>query len=1068
MKKYLLGVFILISSLQIWAQTTAPKEEFTYSLDPTMPNYAPSYDLSLASGKNKVFALARASNTGPSSSFGLEELASFNSANAKLTTTLQSCSRTPGLGTPCISSYNALTAVQENGMILSSQDSIKRYNDTHVLQWKVATPQDARVVNALPVIYQASSDIFYFYYTNLVTNKQTVYQLKSGVITAILTETIAGSPTISALSTTSDGGFVLLAKDGLRKYDSAGKISWTKSGYSGSFLISNDSFIYINDSKTITKVTSTGNQVWKLNVDGVANGLLQSDGSLWVRTGTSIVKISALGQMSITISQQAEQIILTITNEIVALVKNSAESFDLKKYSTTGSLKWTKNIGFGGTIVAATDGGIYYTAYKLKGKNTSTQTNYYVPELYKLGIDCSLTALITAPSSTAICTGTSLKLTAKPTSTASTAYSYQWKKDSVNVGTNSAEFTASQAGKYFVVVTQGSCTTTSNALTITLTALPTLTTITGNKDEICEGTTITLATKASGGLGSVYTYQWKRNEVDSSGANLASLAVKTSGTYSVTAKDTNGCVSKPQSTVVTIIKPMLYITPAYTSTQRNWLCSADKDSTKLQIYAGPNFKAETYSWTRNGTEISKSSAPIYVKDAAEYTLEISNSNGCKAKSPLVKTEIFPSPKANAGPGATLTGSEVYDLKKLNVTTASGGTPGYTYYWDTFPGTQSYSEANPTFAPFTNNTNVILTLVDSKNCVSRDTAYVQVNSCKIRTSIRASNNLTYVCSGNTLTLLGSVTDTLGAVKYSWREGNTVVGTGKNVSISKAGSYYLSVEDSKGCMSTSNIQVITLKDSPKPVITGDTSYCKGGGALLTAVVTGGQPSYRYKWELGSAPVTGGTSRQYNASAPGSYYVTVTDTLGCYTRSTVKVITEKGADLVSNITPATSLQVMEPDSVILNAPSGLNYNYLWRKDNANVTGANGARLVLKGSRSSGSYVVIVSRDGCSVPSQSVMVRIEAPTAVEPTSPQIAVLVAPNPARNRAVVSVTLPQASSAQIQLYNLMGQPLVSQRSSDVSKDHRFELDLSSLSSGLFIWKVQAGHQSRQGRLIKNDE
>ncbi len=1067
MKNYVLLFFILLQSICNWAQSTPPKEEFSYSLDPAMATYAPSYGLSIVAGKTKVFALARATNTGPASSFGLEELASFNAANTKLTSTLQSCSRTPGSGIPCISSYNAITAIKENGILLSNQDSIKRYSDSHGVQWKVATPQDAKVANALPVIYQASTDVFYFYYTNLVSNKQTVYQIKSGVITAVLTEAVSGAPTISALSTTADGGFVLIAKDGLRKYDATGKLSWTKTGYSGSFLVSYDSFIYVNDGSTITKVNSSGNQVWKTSVTGAVEGLLQSDGSLWIRTGTSIVKLDATGKSLFTITQKAEQFILTTSNEMVALIKNSAESFDLKKYETGGALKWTKAVGYAGSIVAANDGGVYYTVNKLKGKATSTQTDYYLPELYKLGVDCSLTAIITAPSSTAICTGSSLKLTAKPTSTATTAYTYQWKKDGVNVGTNSPEFTANQAGKYSVMITQGGCSTTSNELTITLTALPTLTAITGNKDEICEGTTITLATLASGGSGSSYTYQWKRNGVDSVGATSASLAVKTSGTYSVTARDVNGCVSAVQSIPVTIIKPIVYITPAYTSSQRNWLCSADKDSIQIRIFTAPNFKAENFVWKRDGKEISKTNAPIYVKDVAEYTFEASNSNGCKAVSPSVKTEIFPSPTANAGPGATLTGTEVYDLKKLNIKTASGGTPTYTYYWDTFPGTQAYSEANPTFAPFTNNTNVILTLVDSKNCVARDTAYVQVNSCKIRTTTRAANNLAYVCSGNSLTLLGTVTDSLGAVKYSWREGNTIVGTGKNVNISKAGSYYLSVEDSKGCKSTSNILVITGKDSPVPVIAGNDFYCKGGGALLMAGVTGGQAPYRYKWELGTAPLTN-TANQYNAAAPGTYYVTVTDDLGCYAKSVAKVITEKGGDLIATVTPVTALQVMEPDSVILNAAAGNNYNYLWMKDNTTVSGETRPRLVLRGAAKSGNYTLTVSKDGCSVTSPSIMVRIEAPTSVEPGVAQVLVQVAPNPTRNRAVVSVTLPEASEAHIQVYSVMGQSLQSLSSSEVSKTHRFELDLSRVPAGLLLWKVQAGNYAQQGRLVKNNE
>lgn len=1050
MKNHLLRLFFLIISFNTWAQT-APQEEWTYRYDQYYSYMGASRGYSLdnfSKGKNKLVGIGMTFYSANESEARLQGLVYFNDKGQESVSTLLNCSSRGNVTTrptcgPSVISYK-VAPTDDEGVLLISTDSVRKYSNSNKLQWKTAVASKSqRAVSA-------GNGTYY------VLGTDGIYQLKeSGQTVTTKKITVAGISSVVDIASVSSGEFLITGTLGTYRYNADGKILNSNLASQGKNIIAtNNDFLIISDN-SVLKLNGSLTQIGKYEISGVKTGALASDQSLALIANNALIKLKT----DLTVQWNAignfTDVAVTVDGGVVVTGSNT-----ISKYASDGKVKWSKTYAnvLSINVFPAEDGGIFYRKFY-------NVDNAYVSDINKLaadGPDCSLTASITPPSSTNLCAGSSLKLTAKPASIATGTYSYQWKKDGANVGTNAVEYTATQAGKYSVVITQGSCSATSSELTLTVSSNPVVSAITGNRDEICEGTKVTLATQASGGTGTVYTYQWEKDEVDYPGATKSSFEVMTSGAYSVTAKDGNGCVSAPQHTTVTFIKPIVYITVNKTD-----LCSADKDSVKMSIFTAPNFKAETYSWKKGSQEISKSTGVIYVKDPATYRLEVSNSNGCVAKSNEIQTYVYPSPTANAGPGAVLTGSEIYDVKKLNLSVATGGTAPYRYQWATYPGTQLYDDEKPTFAPFSNNTNVILTIVDSKNCIARDTAFVQVNSCKLRSAISAAGGQNYVCEGNTLLLSSVVTDSLGAVQYSWREGNTVVSTSKNALINKAGSYYVSIEDSKGCRSTSNIQVISQKASPKPVINGDAAYCKGGGALLNVAVTGGQLPYKYKWELGSAPIEATTS-QYNAAAPGNYYVTVTDDFGCYTKSAAKVITEKGTDLVSNITPANSLQVMEPDSVVLNATVGLGYTYLWRKDNTNIAGSNQSRLVLKGARQSGSYVVIVSRDGCSVPSQSVMVRIEAPTSVEPAVPQIIVQVAPNPTLNRAVVSVSLPQASEAQIQVYSPMGQALLSQDSPQRSTSHRFELDLSRLSSGMFIWKVQAGSHSQQGRLVKGSE
>jgi len=76
----------------------------------------------------------------------------------------------------------------------------------------------------------------------------------------------------------------------------------------------------------------------------------------------------------------------------------------------------------------------------------------------------TITPIVTSTGgSTIICPNSSLTLTA------STGTAFQWQLNGVNIpGATSQTFSASQAGSYTVTVTNGTCTSTSNAFALTL------------------------------------------------------------------------------------------------------------------------------------------------------------------------------------------------------------------------------------------------------------------------------------------------------------------------------------------------------------------------------------------------------------------------------------------------------------------------------------------------------------------------------------------------------------------------------------------------------------------------
>ncbi|MBK6339389.1 MAG: hypothetical protein IPF63_07260 [Bacteroidetes bacterium] len=131
-----------------------------------------------------------------------------------------------------------------------------------------------------------------------------------------------------------------------------------------------------------------------------------------------------------------------------------------------------------------------------------------------------------------ICAGTNVTFTAVPTN-GGAAPVYQWKKNGVNVGSNSATYSSLTLvnGDIItcVLTSNATCPTgnpaTSNQVVITVTAQPTATfAIVADNNSICAGTNVTFtATPTNGGTP---TYQWTLNGVNV-GSNSATYSNNT-------------------------------------------------------------------------------------------------------------------------------------------------------------------------------------------------------------------------------------------------------------------------------------------------------------------------------------------------------------------------------------------------------------------------------------------------------------------------------------------------------------------------------------------------------------
>lgn len=472
--------------------------------------------------------------------------------------------------------------------------------------------------------------------------------------------------------------------------------------------------------------------------------------------------------------------------------------------------------------------------------------------------------------------------------TANTGTAWLW---STGATTQSIIITA--PGTYTVDVTDvNNCTATSAPHVVTVGAGPTAGISPLGPLDICQGNTVTLT--ASGGA----TYLW------STGATSSSIDVGAAGNYFVIAFNTGGC--RDTSAMVEVREHVP--TAAISVLGNTALCPGE--TTTLMANSGTN-----YLWSTGAT-----TASVQVNAAGTFTVSLTDSNGCAATSSPVTITQLAAPTATISP---LGPWEVCPGNSISVT-AGGGT-SYTWSDAQVGASNSISTPGPYY--------VIAT--DGNGCTDTSDVYQLTQLTPVATV----SGDTLVCPGDSV-VLGANTGT----NYAWSTG----GNTQTVTV-PAGSYTVALNDSNGCAATSAPFVVSNAAVPTASITGDTAFCPGNNANLTA--SGGDS---YQWSTGSIGAT------LSVNTPGSYFVVAANSFGCVDTSANWDVQEFNPVATIAIQGATTL--CQGDSVELVASTGT--NYLWS------TGETTASIWVSAA---GSYTVtLTDSNGCSATSAPANISI------------------------------------------------------------------------------------------------
>lgn len=416
-----------------------------------------------------------------------------------------------------------------------------------------------------------------------------------------------------------------------------------------------------------------------------------------------------------------------------------------------------------------------------------------------------------------------------------------------------------------------------------------------------------------------YTYSWLPG-----GATTSTRSNLTSGTYSVTVTDSKGCTAK---NTVTITQPT-QLTLSTSKTDET--CSYSNDGTAIAFAAGGT-SGYTYLWQPGAL----TSVSISALSNGTYSVTTTDSKGCTATA----TAIVNQPATLTVSFSGQTNVSCFAGSNGAVTAnPSGGTAGYTYSW--LPGgATTASVSNLIAGTYTVN------VTDSKGCiVSNSVSITQPTLLSVNTS-PTDETCDYSDNGS---ITSSVTGGTSAYTYLWKPGLQV---SSSISGLTAGTYSLTVTDSKGC-TTNSVAVVDEPTALAINFTGQINVsCFGGndGAVSTSI-SGGTANYNYSWSPGAAT----TNAITNVTA-GTYSLTITDANSCVVKNSVS-ITQPVAALAVSLSATDVTCYGEADGAVSSSVTGgtAAYSYSWMP--GSLTGQNISNLI------AGTYsVTVTDGNGC-----------------------------------------------------------------------------------------------------------
>ena len=483
-------------------------------------------------------------------------------------------------------------------------------------------------------------------------------------------------------------------------------------------------------------------------------------------------------------------------------------------------------------------------------------------------------------------------------------YSYQWSTGNTNAIADSL-----CSGTYLVTVTDDNGCTQIDSVNIPSLVGVTIssTQVTVGCNDTCDGS----ATAFPSGGSSPYIYLWSDGQTNQTADSLCV------GIYYVTVYDSIGCFAVDTVSVTAL--------PVVFQVQDSALNVACNGGCNGEAWANASGGATPYTYLWNTSATTQGITGLC---PGTYTCIVSDTNGCLDTISVIITE----------PLALSSGISKTDVicngncdGQVSVS-PSGGTPGYTYLWNTGCTTATCTGLCPG--------NYYVTITDTNGCTLLDS--ITIVEPVILSGVSTTVNAT--CNGNcdgwaNVVINGGVSP----YSYLWSSGGT---TDTETGLC-SGSYTVTVTDANNCTYLTTV-TINEPNVLNPNTSSIDASCNGNcDGVVSSTPTGGSGPYTYLWSSGC------TTQNCTGLCSGVYTVTVTDFNGC---TSVESVTINNPNVLSLSGTQNDVSCNGDcnGSATVNVSGGTTpYSFLWSDGQTNQT-ATGL--------CAGNYSVTVTDDnGC-----------------------------------------------------------------------------------------------------------
>ena len=497
----------------------------------------------------------------------------------------------------------------------------------------------------------------------------------------------------------------------------------------------------------------------------------------------------------------------------------------------------------------------------------------------------------------------------------------------------------------------------------------------------CEGLSVILNSSFSVSTGSnIWTKTLGSSISDTTTTGADGITVRSVGSnsYTVKAKDLNGCFSIASNPfLVTVnLKPLPPIIDKGTA---NAICESDS------ITLNSNNKGTGgYLWNTGRTTTS-----INVKTAGSYSLTYTDANTCTSlpSFPFVLT-INPLP---AKPTITNLNKNEFCFREFTTLKAASTTTGTTFEWDYFNRTGNQIDVSGSskkteneiikikvraVSTFTNST--ISPVCKSKDL--SDEVVITVKPLPTTPTISTSGPITF-CPDSTVSLTSTESpnqiyrwfNAKNSLEFSDKKTVLIDTTSKNFTITalgKTGKFYVRTIGQNACNSdTSQNVIVTVRNAPLKAVINPSpisaTVCLGGKVTLKALFSNGNIN-RYSWRDEATKQEVSTEQEVSVIATGTYTVKVRDVFGCFADNSdplkVNISPLPIKPIVTVIKPkifcdedSTTIQASQPSTT----PEGKKNLYRWIVDGNTVL--ESVNRTFSWKKANSIAVAITDTNGC-----------------------------------------------------------------------------------------------------------